>query len=112
MAYVLPSGLLNRRITIQKLSGRMSGGQLADEWDDVFQGWAQVNPKNSRALTPSSEGVARTVDTFVFRIRFRKGVTSGMRVNYCGNTYDIIDVIQDLSSRVYLDIVATIGGAK
>lgn len=112
MALVLPTGLLNRRILVESRSQEMSGGQLVDRWEEKFRAWAQVNPKNSRAVNPSSDGVARAIETYVFRIRYRTDVDAGMRVQYLDQKFEIVDVLQDFAGHIYTDIVCALGGSQ
>lgn len=111
MPLVLPSGLLNRRIRIEKRSEEMSGGQLVDGWTPHLTCWAQVNPKNSLASNPA-DGVARSIGTYVFRIRYRaSGIDAGMRVIYQEQYFEVTGVIQDIAGHIYTDVVCQLGGA-
>lgn len=113
MALALPAGLLNRRISIDARRQEMSGGQLVDEWERVFDGWAQIDPRNTRATqVPSSDGVARDIESYTFRIRYRPSINAGMRVIYQGNTFEIVGVLHDFVGHIYTDILCAFGGAQ
>lgn len=112
MALALPAGLLNRHIFIDARRQEMSGGQLVDEWEQIFDGWAQIDPRNTRATqAPSPDGVARDIESYTFRIRYRPSVDAGMRLRYQGHVFAIVGVVHDFAGHVFTDILCSLGGA-
>lgn len=102
----MQAGTLKDRINIQ----RKTGGH--DEWNvPLPEGWENITAKpvwaNVRHLSGSemlkADKETSTVRASV-RIRWRKGVTPGMRVVHDGMTYDIEGVLPG-GNRQHVDLV-------
>jgi len=110
----LLAGKLNRRITLQQRTKvQDSAGQEIDEWTEVVRVWAWVKTQNGMAVarqTGTSDGVAMSVNSYSFRIRYRPSVTDDMRVVYGGLNFDIKQVRHDLAGHEWTDIVCEQGG--
>lgn len=110
----LPAGSLNRRITIQsRIVGEDAAGQPVMTWQDVATVWADVRGATGMASIRQSspiDGVAVSMNSYSFRIRFREGLDAGMRVLYAGQAFDVKHVRMDFSGREWTDLVAELGG--
>lgn len=110
----LSAGKLNRRITLQKRTQVQSpSGQIKDEWADVAKVWAWVKTQTGMAVarqSGESGGVAQSLNSYSFRIRYRSGVTDDMRIVYGGMYFDIKQIRHDLAGHVWTDLVAEQGG--
>lgn len=93
---------MDRRIVIEQPSvSRNSYGEDTRTWSTLVTAWAQVieGTVNER-FTADSRREQRMV---VFRIRYRTGITTGMRVNYGGRYYNILGT-KELERRRGLDL--------
>jgi SPP1 family predicted phage head-tail adaptor len=110
----MEAGKLNRKILIQSRKTTVdSSGQPSDEWTDVCTPWANIKSQTGSATIKKStfaENVESSINSFSFRIRFRKGLDAGMRIVYDGMHFDIKQVIPDLDTRECLYLVCTQGG--
>lgn len=110
----MKAGNLNRRILIQKRTQvQDEAGQPIDAWVDVVKVWAWVKTQSGMAVARQStaqDGVAMSVNSYSFRIRYRPSVTDDMRVVYGGLNFDIKQVRHDLAGHDWTDIVAEQGG--
>ena len=109
----LNAGRMNRRITIeQRTPGADAWGQPLTTWTTVATVWADVRASSGSA---AAERVAADRETSVtgysMRIRWRTGISAGMRVSMDSTRFDIIDVIEDHAGREYLDLVCQQGGS-
>jgi SPP1 family predicted phage head-tail adaptor len=83
---------LNRRITLQRReSVKDDEGIVTEGWADVAAVWAAVEPLRGREYFTAA--AVNQENTVRFRMRYRPGVTSEMRVLYDGRIYDINSVI-------------------
>ncbi|GAB6931593.1 phage head closure protein [Paenibacillus sp. JCM 10914] len=95
----LNAGKLNRRIAIQK-KGRLvddAGFPVKDPWEDVFNPlWSHREPIRGREFFAAAAAQAET--TVRYKIRFREGITSDMRlVDLKDNrTYELTAVLDDV----------------
>jgi SPP1 family predicted phage head-tail adaptor len=110
----LSAGKLNRRITLQRRTkAQDSTGQEVDEWTDVVRVWAWVKTQSGMSATRQSsvvDGVAMSLNSYSFRVRYRPGVTDDMRVAYQGVFFDIKQVRHDIAGHIWTDIVCEQGG--
>lgn len=110
----MQAGKLNRRITVQKRAqGQDDAGQPIDVWVDVAKVWSWVKTQNGMAATgqtASQSGVAMSVNSYSFRVRYRPTVTDDMRVLYGGMAFDVKQVRHDLAGHEWTDIVCEQGG--
>lgn len=75
------SGTLNRRVTLQSRSeAQGSTGEVTWTWADVDTVWAAIEPMAGREYFAAQQMQA-TTNTRI-RMRFRRGVTTKMRVVY------------------------------
>lgn len=110
----LSAGSLNRRIRLERRSGAVDPiGQQVDAWVTHIEIWANVRGATGMAsLRQSSpiEGVATSINSYSFRVRFREDLDPGMRVVYGGRVFDIKQIRLDFEGREWTDIVCEVGG--
>lgn len=110
----LPAGNLNRRITIQRMTGEMDEvGQPLAEWVDEARVWAWIKTQTGMGMARQYSGpsdVAAVLAPYSFRIRYRPSITDAMRVLHGGLIFDIRRVQHDLAGKVWTDLVCEQGG--
>lgn len=107
------AGQFNRKIVIQQRTQVQDAtGQLTDAWADVVKPWAWVKAQSGMSATQSgsSDGVARSISAYSFRIRYRPAVTDDMRIVYQNMNFDIREIRHDVAGHEYTDIVCEQGG--
>lgn len=85
-------GLMRHRIEIQ--SATIAENDLGEEeetWAELKTVWASYEPKSAGEKYAEDQFQAKRV--VLFRIRYREGITTKMRVVHDGLTYDIDAVI-------------------
>lgn len=104
----LDAGRLNRRCVIQeKGTGEDELGQpLPEDWVDVATVWADIRMKSGLEAIKAGAPVS-TVQASI-RIRYRAGVTAGMRVVHNLVAYNIQAVMPDVSGREFLDLACEV----
>lgn len=103
----MDAGRMNRRCTIQQQSVTQDAlGQQVNTWTDVATVWADIR------LTSGLEAIKSDVQTSTtkasVRIRYRSGLTSGMRVVHNLVNYQINAVMPDIGGREYVDLVCEV----
>lgn len=110
----MQAGALNRQIVIQtRTAGEDSAGQPVQTWTDTHTVWANVLGATGMASIRQSsprEGVSTEINSYSFRIRFKEGLTAGMRVVYNSQNFDVKQVRMDFGGRDYTDLVCEFGG--
>lgn len=103
----LAAGNLNRRITIQRQAGGTDdAGQPLDAWANVATVWANVKGNTGMGAIKDMQGnVGASISRYSFRVRFREGLDSGMRVLYGNGVYDVKEVRMDQDRREWTDLV-------
>jgi len=97
-------GSMDRKIMIQSPpTDKDDGGELSGSWVLECSPWAMI--KHDSSSESNDEGTEAMVDVLTFTIRYRSGITSGMRVVYDGNTYEIIG-IREIGRDEYLELSA------
>ena len=97
-------GKLNKRITIQQQSSTYDAvGQLVESWSTFATVWANIKHK-SGSETIKSDAIASTVQASM-RIRYKQGVSAGMRVLYKDAQYDVLAVLPHVDDNRYVDLV-------
>lgn len=100
---------LNRRITIQAPGTTQDeAGQPIEGWTDVIAVWANVRYLNGIETVKSDAPVS--IAKASIRIRYRVGITAGMRATMGDTVFDIKAVLPDEVSRVYMDLACETGG--
>lgn len=89
---------LNKRVTIQVSAETKDADGLAlDSWQDHATVWAAVEPLRGREYFAAAAVNAES--TVRFRIRYRRGITSKMRLVYDGRIFNIKSPPIDLEER-------------
>lgn len=102
------AGALDRLIKIESPSSEEDDwGMPASGWIEVATVWADI--KHASGLETVKSGVDVSIVRASIRIRRRTDVTAGMRVLCEGEVYDIRAVLDDVSDRVYTDLVCELG---
>jgi len=97
-------GKLNRKITLQKPEKDVAAsGEAIVTFVSVGEVWADVKPLSGKELYSSSQRLAQATDEFT--IRFRKDLTPEFRIQYQGQDFNILTVIE-IGMRDGLKIVA------
>jgi SPP1 family predicted phage head-tail adaptor len=96
---------LRNRITLQqKLITKDPEGIPMETWQDIVTIWAAVEPLRGReyfqAATVQSQNMIR------FTTRYRKGITSEMRILYDSKSYDIQSIIDVNGRHQQLELMA------
>lgn len=109
----MKAGDLNRSITVEVRGGGVdAAGQEVQTWTTFTTLWANVKGATGMASIRQSapeDGVARELNGYSFRIRYRTDITPGMRVSFAGDVFDIKQVRHDYAGRVWTDLVAEAG---
>lgn len=96
-------GRLNKRITIEQQSTAYdAAGQLVESWSTFATVWADIKFK-SGSETIKSDALVSTVPASI-RIRYKQGITAGMRVKFKDSVYEILAVIPHVSENRYVDL--------
>ena len=104
----LNAGDLNQRITLQsKAAGVDALGQDSTTWSDVATVWAQAQPIRGREYFAA--GQTQSEVSVRFRIRYRSGIDSTMRVLWNSQAHDIESVIDVNGARVALELMCLAG---
>lgn len=99
----MQAGRLNRRVTLQSPSQSVDElGQPIPGWTDVATLWADIRMKSGLEAIKAGAPVS-TVQASI-RIRYRPGVTAGMRVVHNLAAYNIVAVMPDVSGREFVDL--------
>lgn len=103
------SGKLRHRVSLQELvSDRDSEGVLQPSWVEIDQVWAAVEPLSAREFVQA--GADQSEVSARITIRYRTGVTAGMRVVHRGKLYNIRGVLTDRDSGLeYLTLPVSEG---
>lgn len=95
-------GSMDRKIMIQSPpAAKDDGGELSGSWVLECSPWAAV--KHNSSSESNDEGTEAKVDMLTFTVRYRSGITSGMRVVHEGSIYEIVGIIP-VGRREYLEI--------
>lgn len=101
------AGPLNTRITVQQLAaGQDALGQPVQTWSDVAMLWADVKQNSGMSMVRGDADVS--VVRASIRVRYRTGLTAGMRVLAGSTVYNIQAVLPDVAGRQYIDLVCQV----
>lgn len=103
----MQAGRLNRRVTLQQPGTAQDElGQPIPVWTDVATLWADIRMKSG--LEAIKAGAQVSVVQASIRVRYRAGITAGMRVVHNLQAYNIVAVLPDVGARVYVDLVCQV----
>lgn len=104
---MMQAGRLNRRVTLQSPSQSVDElGQPIPGWTDVATLWADIRMKSG--LESIKAGAPVSVVQASIRVRYRAGITAGMRVVHNLVAYEINAVQPDVGGREYVDLVCQV----
>lgn len=101
------AGTLNSRATIQQQSATQDAlGQPVQTWTDVATVWANI--KHASGIESiKADALTSTVRASI-QIRYKTGLTSGMRVVAGAVTYNVVAVLPDMEKREYTNLVCEV----
>lgn len=103
----MDAGRMNRRCTIQQPSATQDSlGQPASTWADVATVWADI--RLNSGLEAIKADAQQTTTKASIRIRYRAGLTAGMRVVHNLVNYQVNAVLPDVGGREYVDLVCEV----
>lgn len=103
----MQAGRLNRRCTLQAPGTTQDElGQPIPGWTDVATVWADIRMKSG--LEAIKAGASVSVVQASIRVRYRAGITAGMRIVHNLQAYNITAVLPDVGGREYVDLVCEV----
>ena len=103
----MQAGLLNRRVTLQAPGTTQDElGQPIPGWTDVATVWADIRMKSG--LESIKAGAPVSVVQASIRVRYRAGITAGMRVVHNLQAFNITAVLPDVGGLEYVDLVCEV----
>ena len=103
----MQAGRLNRRCTLQQPGTATDElGQPIPGWTDVATVWADIRMKSG--LEAIKAGASVSVVQASIRVRYRAGITAGMRVVHNLTNYNITAVMPDVGGREFVDLVCEV----
>lgn len=107
----MKAGRLNRRVIIQqRLATENELGERVSGWQTVATVWANII--NKSGLETVRNEMDMSIVSASIRIRYRTGLSAGMRVLHGSTVYDIQAVLLDGTGRQYVDLVCQTGGSN
>ncbi len=104
---MMQAGLLNRRVTLQAPGTTQDElGQPIPGWTDVAAVWADIRMKSG--LESIKAGAPVSVVQASIRVRYRAGITAGMRLTHNLQAFNIVAVMPDVGGREFVDLVCEI----
>ena len=104
---MMQAGRLNRKCQLQSPSQSVDElGQPIPGWTDVATLWADIRMKSG--LEAIKAGATVSVVQASIRVRYRAGITAGMRIVHNLQAYNITAVMPDVGGREYVDLVAEV----
>ncbi len=100
---------LNQRVRIERrVKTENTRGEVTYTWELVAEVWAQANPLRGRDFFAAAQ--LQDEITTRFRIRYRTGIDSTMRVVWKGGYYDIKgQPIEVDGAREWIDLMCKAG---
>jgi len=103
------AGQLKTRITIQHYTdAEDASGATIKQWEPLAEVWANV--RHLSGYEAIKADAVTSVTHASIRIRWRTGITAGMRVLAGSTVYEIKSVQPDLISRQHVDLVCEVRG--
>ena len=103
----MQAGRLNRRCVLQAPGTTQDElGQPIPGWTDVATVWADIRMKSG--LESIKAGAPVSVVQASIRVRYRSGITAGMRVVHNLQAYQITAVMPDVGGREFLDLACEV----
>jgi len=103
----MQAGRLNRKCTLQQPGTATDAlGQPIPGWTDVAVVWADIRMKSG--LESIKAGAPVSVVQASIRVRYRAGITAGMRLTHNLQAFNIVAVMPDVGGRGYVDLVCEV----
>jgi SPP1 family predicted phage head-tail adaptor len=103
----MQAGRLNTRCVIQQPGTATDEiGQPIPGWTDVATVWADIRMKSG--LEAIKAGASVSVVQASIRVRYRAGITAGMRIVHNLQAFNIVAVQPDVGGREFVDLVAEV----
>lgn len=110
MGTPLQAGRLNSLVIIQSRSaGQDATGQPLTTWVDHATVWAHI--RYSGGLEAIKADAVASIAQASVRIRYRAGLTAGMRLLHGATVYEISAVLPDEAGRQWTDLVCQVVAA-
>lgn len=92
----------------RKAAGRDPAGQPSTGWVDVTADPIRADIRNQTGLEAVKAGAMTSVVKTSVRIRYREGITAGMRLVEGATTYNITAVLPDRARRQFVDLLCEV----
>ena len=97
-------GSLNSRVTLEQLSTTQdAAGQPVATWTVIATLWANI--VHNTGVESIKANADMSVTRASIRIRYKTGITAGMRISYNGAHYNIRAVLMDTVNKEFTDLV-------
>lgn len=104
---MMQAGRLSTRCTLQQPGTATDElGQPIPGWTDVATLWADIRMKSG--LESIKAGAPVSVVQASIRVRYRAGITAGMRLTHNLQAFNIVAVMPDVGGRGYVDLVCEV----
>lgn len=104
---MVQAGKFKHRVTLQAPGTTQDElGQPIPGWTDVATLWADIRMKSG--LESIKAGAPVSVAQASIRVRYRAGITAGMRVVHNLVAYEIRAVMPDVGGREYVDLACEV----
>jgi SPP1 family predicted phage head-tail adaptor len=105
------AGLLNRRVVLlTREVHRDAANELIGEWGQVAVTRASI--RNTSGMSAIKAGAELAIVKASVRLRFRRDVTAGMRVQHGSDYYVVEAVLPDEMRREHVDLVCRLLSPK
>lgn len=101
----LRAGSLNRKVSLQRKTGKDALGQPLDTWTEYANVWGAVLQLNGKEHLGAN--TVADIGSASIRIRFRQDVIAGDRAVCQGQVFHIASVLPNVATREYTDLVCT-----
>ncbi|MGQ3051101.1 MAG: phage head closure protein [Roseateles sp.] len=103
----MSAGAYNRRVSLQQpVSTQDALGQPVPGWTEVAPLWASIRHLNGMESIKADANIS-TVRASV-RLRYRTGVTAGMRIVHGSTVYLVRAVLPDEATRQWVDLACEV----
>lgn len=103
----LDPGTLRWRCALQRPpTGQDAAGQPHTTWVHVANFWADL--RGAGGLEAIKADAPTSIRQVSIRLRWRTGITAGMRVVCQGTTYNILAVLPDLKNKEHVDLACEV----
>lgn len=104
---IIEIGKLNKRITIQqKVLITDDEGYQKEDWKDVATVWSKVENLHGREFFQAQ--AVNSKASCKFTIRYKKGLSTAMRILYDGKLYNILYVDDIQESHRFIEIMSEV----